>query len=137
MFGRKTALIKHYEGEVVRLRQRIADLEHRNSVLVDRLLAKNGVPDNLAVELPTTPAGLNDMGIFEDAERSQMRERSDIGVFDRTVFDDAVRFDMRMGDHGVTAKTDTVFNDTLPLKLDSFFEIDGLRELHNYPRIHP
>lgn len=77
MFGRKTALIKHYEGEVVRLRQRIVDLEHRNSVLVDRLLAKNGVPDNLAVELPATPAGLNDMGIFEDIDDIQDNRKGD------------------------------------------------------------
>lgn len=77
MFGRKTALIKHYEGEVVRLRQRIAVLEHRNSVLVDRLLAKNGVPDNLAVELPTTPAGLNDMDIFQDIDDIQDNRKGD------------------------------------------------------------
>jgi len=77
MFGRKTALIKHYEDEVVRLRQRIADLEHRNSVLVDRLLAKNGVPDNRAVELPATPAGLNDMGIFEDIDAIQDNRKGD------------------------------------------------------------
>ena len=77
MFGRKTALIKHYEGEVVRLRQRIAYLEHRNSVLVDRLLAKNGVPDNLAVELPTTPASLNDMGIFQDSDDIQDNRKGD------------------------------------------------------------
>lgn len=68
MFGRKAALIKHYEGEVDRLRQRVTDLEHRNSVLVDRLLAKHGVPQATKMDMPSSPADLNSMAIFDDLE---------------------------------------------------------------------
>ncbi len=69
MFGRKSALITHYEGEVVRLRQRIQELELANARLVDRLLAKNGVPDVMKPEaIPTRVEDLVGMDIFGDLD---------------------------------------------------------------------
>ena len=68
MFGRKTALIKHYEGEIDRLRKQVEQLMLRNGELVDRLLAKNGVPPAVPEHLPADIGGIERMAIFEDIE---------------------------------------------------------------------
>lgn len=78
MFGRKSALIKHYEGEVDRLRDRVATLELANAKLVDRLLAKNGVPDIPAMTMPASPLGLDDMDVFKDMDEADVDNRSGV-----------------------------------------------------------
>jgi len=68
MFGRKSQLIAHYEGEITRLRQRVSDLEHRNSVLVDRLLAKHDIPPAVPEVIPQDLGSIDRLAIFEDID---------------------------------------------------------------------
>ena len=77
MFGWK-AKATYLDAEVRRLQARIADLEQRNTHLVDRLLAKNYVPEvNSSQDLPLTVEGVSQAAIFEDIEEKTEKDFTD------------------------------------------------------------